>query len=98
MDIMYVNNEILYGFVFCQYKAFLKSKRQKGIISEYQTLCNQLKQKQKCHFEQNLSENSSQIFTETTFDNIILKKGVSLDLTFKISNLNLIFDGIEFMP
>lgn len=96
MDIMHVNNEILYGFVFCQFKAFLKSKRQKGIISEYQTLYNQLKQKQKRRFEQNLSENGSQIFTESTFDNIILKEGVSLDLTFKVSNLNLIFDGIEF--
>ncbi len=96
MQIMQINNEILYGFIFCQYKAFLKSKRQKGIISEYQTLCNQLKQKQKCRFEQNLSENGSQIFTGSTFDNIILKEGVSLDLIFKVSNLDLIFDGIEF--
>ncbi|MDA3906886.1 MAG: TM0106 family RecB-like putative nuclease [Bacteroidales bacterium] len=96
MDIMHINNEILYGFVFCQHKAFLKSKRQKGIISEYQTLYNQLKQKQKCHFEQNLSENGIQIFTDSTFDNIVQKEGVSLDLTFKVSNLKLIFDGIEF--
>src|SRR5680860_550382 len=96
MDIMHVNNEILYGFVFCQYKAFLKSKRQKGIISEYQALCNQLKQNQKCRFEQNISENGIQIFTDSTFDNTILKEGVSLDLTFKVSNLNLMFDGIEF--
>jgi len=32
---MLINNEILYDFLFCRYKAYRKSKHQTGIISKY---------------------------------------------------------------
>lgn len=93
---MQINDDILHDFIYCQYKAFLKSKHQKGILSEYQKLYNQLKQNQKFQFEKTLSENKTLICNNSTFDNTISKTGISINLKFTHANINLIFDGIEF--
>ena len=93
---MQINDDILHDFIYCQYKAFLKSKHQKGILSEYQNLYNQLKQNQKFQFEKTLSENKTLICNNSTFDNTIPKTGISINLKFTHANITLIFDGIEF--
>lgn len=93
---MQINDDILHDFIYCQYSAFLKSKHQKGILSEYQKLYNQLKQNQKFQFEKTLSENKTLICNNSTFDNTIPKEGISINLKFTHANINLIFDGIEF--
>ena len=93
---MQINDDILHGFIYCQYKAFLKSKHQMGILSEYQKLYNQLKQNHKFQFEKTLSENKTLICNNSTFDNTIPKAGISLNLKFIDANITLIFDGIEF--
>ena len=93
---MQINDDILHDFIYCEYKAFLKSKHQKGILSDYQNLYNQLKENQKFQFEKTLSENKTLICNNSTFDNIIPKAGISLNLKFTHANITLIFDGIEF--
>ena len=94
--ILQINDDILHDFIYCQYKGFLKSKYQKGILSEYQILYNQLKQKQKFRLEKTLSENKTLIYCNSTFNNTIPKEGISINLKFTNANINLIFDGIEF--
>ncbi len=93
---MQINNEILYDFIQCQYKAYEKNKQQIGIISDYQILCNQLKQTQKINFEKILSENIKQIFPKITLDSAIPKEGIALNLNFTTEKIDLTVDGIEF--
>jgi hypothetical protein len=93
---MQINNEIILDFIHCRYKAFLKSKHQKGILSECQMLYNQLKQTQKNNFEKKLSENIKLIFHNISFDSKISKEGVALDLNFKNVDIDITVDGIEF--
>ncbi|MEO8149770.1 MAG: TM0106 family RecB-like putative nuclease [Bacteroidia bacterium] len=92
---MRVNNEILNNFIRCQYKAYLKNKQQTGIISDYEILYKQLKQTQKNNFEKTLFDKL--IFSNTTFENIIPKEGVALNLKFENENIDLTLDGIEFI-
>jgi hypothetical protein len=56
---MLINNEILNDFIVCHYKAYRKSKHQTGIISDYQSLYNQLKQKGKENFERTITKNNN---------------------------------------
>lgn len=91
---MQINNEILYDFIYCQYKAYRKSKNQTGSISEYQILYNQLKQKS--NFEKIISENENFISTNATFDSIIPINGTSLNLKFINENIDITLDGIVF--
>ena len=93
---MEINNEILNAFIYCQYKAYLKSKHQNGILSEYQTLYNQLKQNQKLSYEKTLLQSNSLISINPSFDNTISKRGIYLNFKFSNNNINLILDGIEF--
>lgn len=93
---MQINNDILHDYVYCQYKAFLKSKNQEGILSEYQLLYNQLNQNQKLQFEKTLSENKILICNNSAFENKISKDGISINLKFTNTNIDLILDGIEF--
>jgi len=94
---MQINEEIIHDFIFCQYKAFLKSRQQKGILSDYQTLYNKLKQNQKSRFEKTLLEKKTLISNNSTYATNIQKEGISLNLKFTNTNINLIFDGIEFI-
>lgn len=94
---MQITNEILNDFIYCQYKAYRKSKNQTGSISEYELLYNQLKQKQKANFEKNISENKNLISSNAVLDNIIPNSGISLNLKFTNGNIDLILDGIEFI-
>jgi len=93
---MQINDEILHAFVYCQYKAFLNSKNQEGILSEYQILYNHLTQNQKDHFERTLTENKILICTNSAFENKSSKEGISLNVKFTNTNIDLILDGIEF--
>ena len=93
---MQINNEILYDFIHCQYKAYRKSKQQRGIIPDYKIFYNQLKQTQKSNFEKNLSENAKPIFSNVFIDSIIPKDGYALNLNFKNENIDLAVDGVEF--
>lgn len=94
---MQINNEILNDFIHCQYKAYRKSRNQRGNISEYQLLCNELKQKQKANFEKSISENKNIISSKAVFDNISPNSGISLNLKFTNENIDLTLDGIEFI-
>jgi len=71
---MKINDEILHDFIYCQYKAYVKSRNQTGIVSEYQALYNQLKQSQKNCFEKTLSDNLKQVSPNTTFNASISQK------------------------
>lgn len=93
---MQINDEILQAFIHCPYKAYRKSKEQTGIISDYQTLYNQLKQTQKVNFRKQLPENIKTVSSDTTFDGILPKEGVALDLNFKCENIDNTLDGVEF--
>jgi hypothetical protein len=76
---MEINNEILNAFVYCQYKAYLKSKNRNGIISEYQTFYNQLKQNHKFYYEKALLKSNSLISINPSLDNTISKRGIYLN-------------------
>ncbi len=91
-----INNEILLDFIHCPYKAYRKSKHQKGIISDYETLYGQLKQAQKISFEKSISKNSKPILHQITFNGTIPKESIALDFNFKNENIDLAVDGIEF--
>ena len=93
---MQINNEILYDFIHCQYKAYRKSKQQKGIISDHEVLYGRLKQVQKKDFEKSLTKNAKPIFHQITFDGTTPKDGIALDFNFKNENISLTIDGIEF--
>lgn len=94
---MQVNNEILYDFLHCHYKAYKKSKQQTGNVSDSQILYNQLKQVQKANFEKTFSDAIKPIPPTAAFDVAMLKKvGIGVNLNFKNTNIDLILDGIEF--
>ena len=94
---MQINNETLYAFIHCPYKAYKKSKQQTGAITRYEILYNQLRQTQKINFEKTLSTAIKPIPSKTIFDNAMLKEvGVGVNLNFKNSTINLILDCIEF--
>lgn len=93
---MQINNEILNDFITCQYKAYRKSKGQSGTISDYQILYNQLKENKKENFERNISKDKNLISSNSLFDNITSKGGISLNLKFTNTNIDLMLDGIEF--
>ena len=92
---MQINEEIIHDFIYCQYKVYLKYRHQKGILSDYQILYNRLKQDQKFRYEKTLLENKILISNNSTFTSKIQKEGISLNLKFTNTNINLIFDGIE---
>lgn len=94
---MKINNEILYSFLSCQYKAYIKAKNQKGVTSEYQIYINQLKQKQRINFDKNILKNKLQIYTDCAFDKAIKRNGFAFDLKFENPNIDIILDGIEFL-
>jgi len=93
---MHINNEILQDIIYCQYKAYRRSKNQTGIVSEYQALYNQLKQSQKISFEKTLPCNLKLIPQSSTFNASISQKGVLLNVKFNNENIDLSLDAIEF--
>ena len=93
---MQIDNEILYDFIHCQYKAYRKNKQETGILSDYQNLYNQLKQTQKKNFEKALSENANPILSNVSIDSIIPKDCFALNLNFKNENVDLTVDVVEF--
>ncbi len=94
---MQINNENLYDFIYCPYKAYKKSKQQKGTITDNQILYNQLKQTQKINFEKTLYGVIKPIPSNATFDNAMLKEvGTGANLNFKNFTIDLTLDGIEF--
>jgi hypothetical protein len=93
---MEINNEILYAFIYCQYKGYLRLKHQNGSLSEYQTLYNNLKQKHKFCYEKTLLKSNALIATNPSSDNTIIKKGIYLNFKFSNNNISLILDGVEF--
>jgi len=93
---MQINDDILHDFTYCEYKAFLRYKHQKGILSDYQHLYNQLKENQKFKFEKTLSSNLKLIPQSSTFNASISQKGVLLNVKFNNENIDLSLDAIEF--
>jgi predicted RecB family nuclease len=93
---MQINNEILKDFIICHHKAYRKSKHQTGIVSDYQILYNQLRQKVKENFGRTISKNQNLIRHDFYFDNIASKEGIALNLKFANENIDLVLDGIEF--
>jgi hypothetical protein len=72
---MQINNEILHAFINCQYKAYKKSKLQRGNISDYEIFYNELKQTQKINFEKKLLENNKQISSNSALTLLLPKAG-----------------------
>jgi len=93
---MQINNEILNDFINCHYKAYRKSKNQFGIISEYQILYNQLRQKGKENFERIISKKKSFVGYNHNSDNPAHKEGISLNIKFANANIDITLDGVEF--
>lgn len=91
---MLINNEILNDFIFCHYKAYRKSKQQTGIISDYQSLYNQLKQKGKENFERTITKNTNIIYPNC--DNAP-EEGILLNFKFANVNIDITLDGVEFI-
>ncbi|MDO8951765.1 MAG: TM0106 family RecB-like putative nuclease, partial [Draconibacterium sp.] len=94
--IMQINNEILHDFIVCHYKAYQKSKHQTGIISDYQLLYNQLKQKGKENFERAITKNNNLTVFQQNCKNSIPEEGISLNFRFTNANIDITLDGIEF--
>ena len=92
---MVITNEILHAFVHCQFKAYKKNKGETGIISEYEKLYVQLRQRQKLNFCNTLTENKNLITWDST-SKVIPPKGLALNLKFANEKINLIIDGAEF--
>ena len=90
---MQINNDILYDYIHCPYKAYRKSKHQIGILTNYQMFHNQLKQTQKENFEKNQSVNSQMFLTNKAFDSVPPNEGVALNLNFKNANIDMTLDG-----
>lgn len=93
---MQINNEILNDFIFCHYKAYRKSKHQTGIISDYQSLYNQLRQKGIENFERTITKNNNLTAYHQNFDNNAPEEGISLNFKFTNATINITLDGIEF--
>lgn len=93
---MQINNEILNDFIICHYKAYRKSKHQTGIITDYQLLYNQLRQKGKENFERTITKNTNPIAYNPNCYNNTPERGISLNPKFTNSNIDISLDGIEF--
>jgi predicted RecB family nuclease len=93
---MLINNEILNDFIVCHFKAYRKSKHQTGIISDYQSLYNQLKQKGIENFERTITRNNDITAYHQNCDNNAPKEGISLNFKFANANIDITLDGIEF--
>ena len=94
---MLVTNDILYSFINCQYKAYLKGKQQLGSTSEYQILYTKLKQIQTDNFEKQLSAIRKAFSKNISFDNSFHKEGTALNVKFTNENIDIVLDGIEFL-
>ncbi|MDP2337137.1 MAG: hypothetical protein Q8N05_11955 [Bacteroidota bacterium] len=93
---MLINNEILNDFIICHYKAYRKSKHQTGIISDYQSLYNQLKQKGKENFERTITKNNNLTVYHQNCGNNTPEEGILLNFKFANANIDITLDGIEF--
>ena len=93
---MLVTNDILYGFINCQYKAYLKAKQQLGSTSEYQILYTKLKQIQTDNFEKQFSTIREGFSKNISFDNSFNKEANALNVKFVNENIDISLDGIEF--
>lgn len=93
---MLVTDEILFSFINCHYKAYLKSRQQSGITSEFEMLYNKTKKIQKDSFEKKLSESGMLHFKNISNTRDFQKEGASLNAKFTNSNINIVLDGIEF--
>jgi predicted RecB family nuclease len=93
---MLIDNEILNDYIVCHYKAYRKSKHQDGIISDYQTLYNQLKQKGKENFERTIIKNNNLTVYHQNCGNNTTEEGISLNFKFVNENIDITLDGIEF--
>ena len=93
---MLVTNDILYSFINCQYKAYLKGKQQFGSTSEYQILYAELKQIQTNNFEKQFSTSREGFSKNISFDNLFNKEANALNVKFVNENIDISLDGIEF--
>ena len=93
---MLVTNDILYSFINCQYKAYLKTKQQLGSTSEYQILYTKLKQIQTDNFEKKFSAIRKRFSKNISFDNSFNKEVNALNVKFVNETIDISFDGIEF--
>ena len=93
---MLVTNDILYSFINCQYKAYLKGKQQLGSTSEYQILYTKLKQIQTDNFEKQFSKKREGFSKNILFDNMFNKEANALNVKFVNENIDISVDGIEF--
>ncbi len=93
---MLINNEIINDYIVCHYKAYRKSKLQTGIISDYQLLYNQLKQKGKENFEKTITKNNNLTVNHQNCENNCPEERISLNFKFANANIDIILDGIEF--
>ena len=94
---MLVTNDILYSFINCQYKAYLKGKQQLGSTSEYQILYTKLKQIQTDNFEKQVSAIRKTFSKIISFDNSFHREGIALNVKFINENIDIVLDGIEFL-
>lgn len=93
---MLVTNDILYSFINCQYKAYLKTKQQLGSTSEYQILYTKLKQIQTDNFEKQFSTIREGFSKNISFDNSFNNEANALNVKFVNENIDISLDGIEF--
>ena len=93
---MLVTNDILYSFINCQYKAYLKGKQQLGSTSDYQILYTKLKEIQTDNFEKQFSTIRERFSKNISFDNLFNKEANALNVKFVNENIDISLDGIEF--
>ncbi len=93
---MVVTNDILYSYINCQYKAYLKSKEEFGMVSEYQKLYDKLKENQTTNFENRLLKNEKLLYINNSVTQQFYKEGIILKANFTNSNIDIVLDGIEF--
>ena len=94
---MLVTNDLLYSYINCQYKAYLKGKQQLGSTSEYQILYTKLKQIQTDNFEKQVSAIRKTFSKIISFDNSFHREGIALNVKFINENIDIVLDGIEFL-
>ena len=93
---MLVTNDILYSFINCQYKAYLKGKQQLGSTSEYQILYTKLKEIQTNNFEMKFSTIGKGFSKNISFNNSFNKEANALNVNFANENIDISLDGVEF--
>src|SRR5215210_5749649 len=93
---MLINNDIIFSYINCQYKAYLKRKQQSGSASDYQILSTKLKQTQTNSFEKQCSKNGKPFSKNVSFDNSFHKEDTALNVKFANENIDIVLDGIEF--